>query len=1465
MGKPIMLLAEHGAVDCVIDCEGADLGFHFFNGEDERSVLRGVTIKNGYAMSAGAILCEAASPSIQHCVLTANGVPSISAVSCQSASPVFHHCTLAGNKGSGIYGDDASAPKLVNCILWNNAGVSIKGGNPEVMYSCIEGGFIGEGNLWADPLFRDADAGNYHLESDSSCIDAGTNISVIVDMDGDLVWDDPAHSNVVGFVDIGADEYIDVDQDGMADWWEILYWGHLAHDGTLDSDTVGGRDGLTDLQEYWNGTDPDAADSNNNGVFDGDEDADADGLNVAEELNGGTAPLHPDSDKDGFADGEEVLAGTDPLNTLSLPDGTTADAGVVINEVLYHVEQGYQFVELFNASTSSVDISAYTISCGIFSLWTNAVIPTNTIVEPNSFYLVGAVSVRDVAERQPDLRADLELKVSHIESYAAVVLLNNEVGIPVDSMLYGHTNVQKLIESVPSSFLISPCPAVAIGSSLSREMTGQDHDEPEDWVARPTPGPKSSDDAQPGSVQDIDNDGISNDDEILLGTDMFSPDTDEDGIPDGQEVAEGLDPTSMDTDGDGLYDLREITLGTDPLERDTDHDGLWDSTEIHLFLNPNLVDSDGNGTDDVDEDSDLDGYNNGVEQDGGYDPGSDDSSPMVGHNEIMWGDGSAQWEIPLKVVVDKDGAYEERLRPFDKCSYKKWTEGVNVYVRKYFVQDFERQHTFHFFNVLDEVPAYFRVTRHTSLKNAHFSYRGEGMKALNATGDVRYYATLIGLGGKTVRFKEILKQTKVNSSGHPLYHWPKISIEGPFSLYVNGLDSYAVNPTNKETSGLFVGLNNDDDDDDDLPDFEDTHIIDGDDDLIPVVIKHPAGLPIDLQWDKSIIRLYEHPTKKLCGRYSAEVGACTKDAPYLGYDDQIVYVEGIKKGTTYLKLIGPGFYNDRIKITVVEVDIALDGNRDDAIDFDDPDDKEYLFWVNDDFDNKHYDEGMWQQDDQVGEPDANDIYIGNSEAGGENGCERDLEDFARLHLCVDDQLVGMPGITYHLKFETTNGTSPAINIFAAVDPGSDYLSDSTVAASQILQERLATVSASEAEIDIAYILPDDQPSPFLIEGKTIGKGELIFIVKANGDEVYRTSVSLELHDIDWFYDVYKTHVSSGERWEVQVQSSATKVNAASYVPETNEKFLLVHGWNMTETEKIQWIQTVFKRLWWQGYQGSVALFSWPTLSEYGGFWDVITQPQHFDNSEFRSWCSADALIGVFNTLNASGKLRVMAHSMGNIVAGEAIRRYSGGHDIHTYIAAQAALSAHFYDNTISATHPINQWVYGLYRPLSTPDVFGHYYSGEASTSPYHAQNDMHVSRMLNYFNEQDWALDLWEMNNVMKPDSFNPYFFDYNGREDQYQEGVDSFYRGPVEAPLEVLSLANQRHRYQVFSYIAESRSKALGQARSSEFIDVNLATEFGFDGQHYSHSREFRSYISAEWDFWARIMSDCFFGSSIP
>ncbi len=85
---------------------------------------------------------------------------------------------------------------------------------------------------------------------------------------------------------------------------------------------------------------------------------------------------------------------------------------------------------------------------------------------------------------------------------------------------------------------------------------------------------------------DSDDDGLTDGEEIALGTDPFDPDTDDDGLSDGDEVnVHGTDPLDADTDDDGLNDGLEVELGLDPLDPDSDDDGIPDGQDTEFIEN----------------------------------------------------------------------------------------------------------------------------------------------------------------------------------------------------------------------------------------------------------------------------------------------------------------------------------------------------------------------------------------------------------------------------------------------------------------------------------------------------------------------------------------------------------------------------------------------------------------------------------------------------------------------------------------------------------------------------------------------------------------------------------------------------------------------------------------------------------------------------------------------------------------
>jgi hypothetical protein len=145
---------------------------------------------------------------------------------------------------------------------------------------------------------------------------------------------------------------------------------------------------------------------------------------------------------------------------------------------------------------------------------------------------------------------------------------------------------------------------------------------------------------------DSDGDGLTDAEEVMLGTDPLNPDTDGDGVGDQIEVnlkSVGFDPNvpmtpnecmliadlTADTDGDGLTDCEEAVLRTDPSLVDSDGDGIPDLVEVRRGGNPLASDAL--------VDTDDDGIPNGTELRSGLDPTSSDEADALSY-EYLYSD-----------------------------------------------------------------------------------------------------------------------------------------------------------------------------------------------------------------------------------------------------------------------------------------------------------------------------------------------------------------------------------------------------------------------------------------------------------------------------------------------------------------------------------------------------------------------------------------------------------------------------------------------------------------------------------------------------------------------------------------------------------------------------------------------------------------------------------------------------------
>ena len=88
------------------------------------------------------------------------------------------HVTISGNtattSGGGFLSTPFSNNTLTNSIIWNNSPESIYAfATTTISYSDIQGGWGGEGNIDADPLFCNPDSSDFTLAENSPCVGTG--------------------------------------------------------------------------------------------------------------------------------------------------------------------------------------------------------------------------------------------------------------------------------------------------------------------------------------------------------------------------------------------------------------------------------------------------------------------------------------------------------------------------------------------------------------------------------------------------------------------------------------------------------------------------------------------------------------------------------------------------------------------------------------------------------------------------------------------------------------------------------------------------------------------------------------------------------------------------------------------------------------------------------------------------------------------------------------------------------------------------------------------------------------------------------------------------------------------------------------------------------------------------------------------------------------------------------------------
>jgi len=590
--------------------------------------------------------------------------------------------------------------------------------------------------------------------------------------------------------------------------------------------------------------------------------------------------------------------------------------------------------------------------------------------------------------------------------------------------------------------------------------------------------------------------------------------------------------------------------------------------------------------------------------------------------------------------------------------------------------------------------------------------------------------------------------------------------------------------------------------------------------------------------------------------------------------------------------------------TVYCVSLNLDANHDGTMDtsFSGKDatssNSPFIFWAN-----NNYDRWLYDADDSANYEDGlNSIEVADTVSSDERvpDCHygeyygarmipttRDLQDFARLWIggVTTNLLAALPsGSTVTLNWGdvgSPNPNNPTIDLFAAADPdgGIGYLTNSAIASNQInwaispFIQRL--VPGGSIQLNTIAFANNWAGNHFIWCGVTNGSGQLnLTVADANGNVLAQAAQWIQIVDIKQMY----------ERWTVGDNFTnlplAVAIKASNDLPTnpvvqpfqypapqtTNTPYILfVHGWNMRTEDKDHFAETAFKRLFWQGYQGRFGSFRWPTGSGFQGWGTIATSPtekDNYDSSEYQAWLSAQGLFNKLNDLNTEypGHVYLLAHSMGNVVAGEALRLAGTNQVVKTYVASQAAVSAHTYDTSIAN--------YSFYYPpwsasADTPNVYGNWFAGN---------NGGGAGQVISFYNTNDFALkrSVWQFDQLLKPDqnvlqNGLDWNYHYNGSPSD-PAPWNHFYKVNLllntGVTFDIVNVLT--NRYEVMGYAAQSWTTALGATLNVANLtrSLNLTTAWlspdplgNNYASHFYHSAEFRGDTIWEWGYWNTLL----------
>jgi len=314
-------------------------------------------------------------------------------------------------------------------------------------------------------------------------------------------------------------------------------------------------------------------------------------------------------------------------------------------------------------------------------------------------------------------------------------------------------------------------------------------------------------------------------------------------------------------------------------------------------------------------------------------------------------------------------------------------------------------------------------------------------------------------------------------------------------------------------------------------------------------------------------------------------------------------------------------------------------------------------------------------------------------------------------------------------------------------------------------------------------------------------------------------------------------------------SSVDDLNSHRFEAAWNEEkqtIIFVHGWSTDYNNYANTSETMFKRMWHQGFKGRFCAFRWEPLVTAGPY------AGEYNRSEHRAFVYGSALKQFAEAVKAEGfSVTLAGHSMGNIVCGSALQQ---GLTVQNYVLMQAAVPAGCYDESGGRqTGGVNGYedFWDVEDTEPTPDY--HQAPNGAATQGYRGflkTIGNNATRVVNFHNMLDFALATgstlgiktnWEKNSIdFKPDGNGATVW-------RYFYFPDRPLSERARLRLNLLNGRDVTDSYEMKAFVARPRSKAVGAVDASMGNlpsgsvkeNVNLQT-YGFDRRDSDHSGQF-------------------------